>query len=170
MEVGVDDHAVAAIDRTVVSHQAYEVSERPYGVCLEVADLQEEVTKTFPFSVGAQEPPDWEHGWVAEADGRVVGFCGWLLDRWNMRAIVMHLYVDAPYRGRGIARRLIDHVAVEASGMKAINLWLETSHTNAPGVTAYMRMGFRWSGFDRTLYDGTPSAGDIALFLYRPLR
>jgi ribosomal protein S18 acetylase RimI-like enzyme len=51
----------------------------------------------------------------------------------------------------------------------AINLWLETSNLNVPGIRAYRRLGFELCGADATLYLGTPAASEQALFFARPL-
>ena len=46
---------------------------------------------------------------------------------------------------------------------------METSNLNLPGVRAYERLGFQVCGLDTSLYDGTPSEGEVALFLSRSL-
>ena len=51
----------------------------------------------------------------------------------------------------------------------ALAAWVETSNVNAPGIEAYRRLGFSICGFDLTLYAGTASEGQFAIFMARPL-
>ena len=44
-----------------------------------------------------------------------------------------------------------------------------TTNLNLPGVQAYERLGFHLCGLDTSLYDATPSEGEVALFLCRSL-
>jgi hypothetical protein len=39
-----------------------------------------------------------------------------------------------------------------------------------PGFHASLSLGFELCGLDTGLYGGTPAAGEVALFLERPLR
>ncbi len=83
--------------------------------------------------------------------------------------VIWRLYVDAPFRGRGLGRSLVDAVAGEARKAGALSLWLETSNLNVPGVRAYEALGFDLSGIDATLYQGTQAEGEFALFFERPI-
>jgi hypothetical protein len=51
----------------------------------------------------------------------------------------------------------------------AVTAWAETSNVNHPGVEAYRRLGFSLCGCDATLYRGTPSEEEFALYLARPI-
>jgi len=51
----------------------------------------------------------------------------------------------------------------------ALSAWVETSNLNHPGILAYQRLGFALCGFDLTLYQGTPSEGEFAIYLARPI-
>lgn len=48
------------------------------------------------------------------------------------------------------------------------HIWLEVTNINAPAIHAYRRMGFTFCGLDTTLYDGTPSQGEQALYMSMP--
>jgi GNAT superfamily N-acetyltransferase len=69
--------------------------------------------------------------------------------------------VSADYRRRGIARRLLDGIAREASKMGCCRLTLEVREDN-PAATAL----YRSSGFDVSMPGGTPVAYN---FMERPL-
>lgn len=57
-----------------------------------------------------------------------------------------------------------------AKELGARHVWLEVTHINAPAVRACLRMGFTFCGLDTTLYGGTASTGEQALFLSRRVR
>jgi ribosomal protein S18 acetylase RimI-like enzyme len=63
----------------------------------------------------------------------------------------------------------VERVLSRGHDLGARNVWLETSNLNAPGVAIYEALGFRLSGIDLTLYDGTPAEGEIALFFSKPI-
>ena len=125
-------------------------------------------TKRFSLDdLGDSERP-WDTAWVAAEDG-VRGFAAAGFQAWNRRLVLWHFYVDAAWRGQGLGRRLMAAVLEEARARQARHVWLETSNQNPPGVAAYQALGFTLSGLDLTLYDGTPSQGEFALFFSRPV-
>jgi len=69
-----------------------------------------------------------------------------------------------------VARALVGAIQTQAERSGALHIWLETSNLNVPGVKAYAQMGFHVSGMDSTLYDGTSSEGEFALFLSRAVK
>ncbi|GIK48622.1 MAG: hypothetical protein BroJett013_13190 [Alphaproteobacteria bacterium] len=88
----------------------------------------------------------------------------------SLRIVLWHFYVDPTSRREGVGRRLIEVVKAHAVDCGARHIWLETSSLNVPGVNAYGALGFSLTGADLTLYDGTPSEGEIALFYSRGVR
>lgn len=85
------------------------------------------------------------------------GFMAAAYQAWNRRATIWHLYVDSAHRRQGIGQLLVDRARSYGVSKGALNLWLETSSLNAPGVQAYRRLAFDLCGMDTTLYDGTPA-------------
>lgn len=89
--------------------------------------------------------------WVAEsADDGVVGYAGYwgVLDEAELGTIA----VEPRCRGRGVARRLIEHVIerVRTRGMRA--LFLEVRVSNDPARRLYAEYGFRQIGVRRNYY------------------
>jgi len=122
-------------------------------------------TKSHDLAEYLNDPaPPWSEGYVAEADGRIVGFVAVGFESWNRRAVLWHLYVDRSSRGRGVARALLDAVVTRARAVGSRQLWLETQDSNVPAIAAYERLGFEIVGFDRTLYDNPPGA-ETAVFM-----
>jgi ribosomal protein S18 acetylase RimI-like enzyme len=164
-----DAAAILAIDRSFVTAEVFRLKTGALGLELERETLPAPLAKTFP--LGDLNDPDrpYDRGWVLEAGDRCVGFAATSFEAWNSRLIVWHFYVDAKFRRRGGARQLMQAVLAEGRGRGARHVWLETSSANPPGFAAYRALGFALTGIDRTLYDGTPAEGEVALFVSRPL-
>jgi ribosomal protein S18 acetylase RimI-like enzyme len=140
-------------------------------IALEEERLAQPITKSFPLNDLSDPIMPWTIGLVAVTEqDRVIGFVAAEFRAWNRRLVLWHLYVDRRFRGKGVARALVDAVQVQAERADALHIWLETSNLNVPGVKAYGQMGFILSGLDATLYDGTSAQGEFALFLSRPVR
>jgi ribosomal protein S18 acetylase RimI-like enzyme len=136
---------------------------------LRFTTLLEPITKRFPLDDPDSPDRPWEFAVVAVAGDRICGFLAAGYQVWNRRLTLWHLYVDRSERRQGIARLLVDRAEAYGIGKGALHLWLETSSLNAPGVTAYRKLGFEWCGLDTTLYQGSPAAGETALFFARPI-
>lgn len=160
-----DIEAIEAIDRSFQSDRALApihgrngIEFLPYGV---------EVEKALPLDDLRDIERAWDTAWVAVRNGTVCGFAAAGFQAWNRRLALWHLYVDAPMRGQGVARSLIEAVAAHARDVGARHVWLEASNVNTPAIEAYKALEFQVTGFDLTLYDGTEAEGEFALFLSR---
>jgi len=71
--------------------------------------------------------------WVAEADGRVVGFVGIADDE------LAHLYTDPPFQNRGVGSALLEHARTLRPG--GLHLWVFQENDRARRF--YERSGFR---------------------------
>lgn len=163
-----DDVAgIAALDTSVQTTNVLAASVGPQGVVLRATP--QTVTKRFAIDDLSATVRPWTTGWVAVDDAQIVGFAAVGFQAWNRRLVLWHFYVDAGRRGQGLGRRLMAAVLEEAGRVGARHVWLETSSQNPPGVAAYQALGFTLSGLDLTLYDGTPSEGEFALFFSRPV-
>lgn len=160
-----DAAGIAAIDTAVQSANVLVASARPQWIVLR--SIPQTVSKRFALEDLDDPERPWDTAWVAAAGAQVVGFAAVEFQRWNRRLALWHFYVDAGRRGQGLGRRLMDPVLVHARTVGARHVWLETSNQNPPGVAAYQALGFSLTGLDLTLYDGTPSEGEFALFLSR---
>jgi len=113
--------------------------------------------------------PACDHEWVAEMNGRPLGFIGTAMQDKHKRCLIWHFYVDKAHRRQGIGRRLMDQAAAHACKSGAELLWVETQNVNAPAIAAYRALGFTVCGFDLTLYHATPESDEAAIFLARSL-
>ena len=105
---------------------------------------------------------------VARDGGSVVGLAALALEAWNQRARLEHLYVAAGARGQGLGRALVESAMEAARGLGARGVWVETQTSNAGAVGFYERVGFRWCGFDSSLYDPQAVANsEVGIFFWR---
>ena len=166
-----DADAIAALDISFDTDVIFTPRFGDGQISLEEMRLTEPITKSFPLNDLHDPIMPWTIALVAVAeDDRVIGFVAAEFRAWNRRLVLWHLYVDRQSRGKGVARTLVDAIHAPADRAGALHIWLETSNLNVPGVKAYGQMGFILSGLDATLYDGTSSQGEFALFLSRPVK
>jgi ribosomal protein S18 acetylase RimI-like enzyme len=165
-----DVEAIAALDSSFTTDKIYTAYRDGDQFGLRLVTLSSPIIKRFPLDDLNKPNRPWQFAAVALADERICGFIAAGYEAWNSRLTIWHLYVDGPQRRRGIARLLVDRAEDYARLRGAINMWLETSSLNVPGVQAYRRLGFELCGLDTTLYQGTPAAPETALFFARPIR
>jgi [ribosomal protein S18]-alanine N-acetyltransferase len=70
------------------------------------------------------------------------------VDAWH----IMNLAVDVPYRGRGLARRLLDDLFAATAGDAMRGYTLEVRVSNARAIHLYEAAGFRTTGIRRGYY------------------
>lgn len=170
-----DAGAIEALDGSFTTATVFEVSPAGLGFALREVPVDPPVYKEFPpeehdeQGLGRGSGADGDaRTYVALDDGRVCGFVAVGYAAWNRRLTIEDIEVSPAHRGRGIGRALMECAAEFARERGAERLWLEVSTVNAPAVHAYRRMGFELCGLDTTLYEGTPAAGERALFMSRP--
>lgn len=88
---------------------------------------------------------------VAEADGKVVGCCGFTnsCNEGNIDNVV----VDAPWRGQGVAQAMLGELLArgEARGVEAFTL--EVRAGNEAAIHVYEKLGFRPEGIRPRFYE-----------------
>ncbi|MGW7435084.1 GNAT family N-acetyltransferase [Streptomyces sp. NPDC054849] len=179
-----DAGAIEALDGSFTTATVFEVSASGAGAgfggfLLREVPVDPPVHKVFPPEEHDEQGSGGAAGLDVEADartfvaldgGELCGFAAVGYAAWNRRLTIEDIEVSPAHRGRGIGRALIECAAEFARERGAEHLWLEVSTVNAPAVHAYRRMGFDFCGLDTTLYGGTPSAGEQALYMSRPCR
>jgi len=96
---------------------------------------------------GVLRHPDRGRFLVATIAGRPVGLAAlsftWSLEHGGRSAWLEELYVEPPYRGRGIGRALLRAAcrAAARAGAAAVDLEVDAAHTRAARL--YAREGFR---------------------------
>lgn len=101
---------------------------------------------------------------VAERDGQAVGYvgCQTVLDE----GYITNVAVSPDYRRQGIARTLIDALAVQARARELAFVTLEVRASNAPAIALYEGAGFVRVGVRKNFYTApTEDAVLMTLFL-----
>lgn len=160
-----DTPTVEAIDTSLVSDMVYVATVAGHTLSLAPVQTNDHHVKRF-----AIEPSDsWDVAYVAVEGNAVRGVIAVSLATWNRRMVIREFFVDRPHRRRGIGRALMSEALAWGRTAGATTAWLETSNRNYPGVEAYRRLGFDLCGCDLTLYVGTSTPGEFALYLARTL-
>ncbi|MFJ3903021.1 GNAT family N-acetyltransferase [Streptomyces sp. NPDC090025] len=162
----------AVIRGEFTSDTVFDVAASDSGFTLRPTRLDPPVHKVFPddepeagTEAGADEGSEGARRFVALDGELVCGYVDTTYEPWNRRLVIADIEVAAPYRSRGIGRALMRHAIGRARECGAGHVWLEVTNINAPAIRAYQRMGFAFCGLDTTLYNGTASEGETALFM-----
>jgi ribosomal protein S18 acetylase RimI-like enzyme len=161
-----DAHALSELDTSFASDFIYGVESAENSLHLRLEPVLSPRHKRFPLDL---DQPTWDYGFGGVKEGKLLGFIATRYESWNRRLAVLHFYVDRQHRRRGIGRRLMERAIESGRLAGARTAWVETSNYNHPGILAYQRLGFSLCGFDLTLYRGTPSEGEFALYLARQI-
>ena len=150
------------LDTAFTTDVVYDLKSAPHGFALVEQPVSPSLRKHY--HVAWDELPTSSSAIVAVQEGAVIGVAALKFVAWNRRAVVSHLYVDRPARGRGIGRRLLQELHARANILRARCLWVETQNVNAPAIHFYESCGFVFSGLDTSLYDPPDIAGEMALY------
>jgi ribosomal protein S18 acetylase RimI-like enzyme len=162
----VDAFNLNALDISFTSDFVYAVVPAENSLELRLDPATVQIRKRFSIEL---DQPVWDQGYVAMEDGKLCGFIATRYESWNRRLAIVHFYVDRQHRRQGIGRRLMERAIDFGRLAGARTAWLETSNCNHPGILAYQRLGFSLCGFDLSLYQGTPSEREFAIYLARPI-
>ncbi|WP_406859068.1 GNAT family N-acetyltransferase [Streptomyces sp. HUAS MG47] len=170
-----DTEAIDALDGSFTTHTIFQVAISAHGFALQEIPVDPPIHKVFPAeatdeadSPSAEEDPNTRTFVAVATDGSLAGFATVSYAPWNRRLAIEDIEIAPAHRGQGIGRTLIGHAVEFAQESGAGHLWLEVTNINAPAIHAYRRLGFTFCGLDTTLYDGTPSSGEQALYMSMP--
>ncbi|MEM1551947.1 MAG: GNAT family N-acetyltransferase [Candidatus Bathyarchaeia archaeon] len=116
--------------------------------------LNEDLEAIFNF----ESPNEKCRFFVAEEDGKIVGFSRVHFYRWNKSAYVINLLVDAGYRRRGIGSLLLKAMEDFAREKGARVLMFDTAIDNIPALNLYLKNGFKICGYNEKLYENDKTA------------
>lgn len=170
-----DTEAIEALDGSFTTHTVFQVAITENGFALQEIPVDPPIHKVFPAentddadAPAAEGDPNSRTFVAVGTDGSLAGFATVSYVSWNRRLAIEDIEIALAHRGRGVGRALIGHAVKFARQSGAGRIWLEVTNINAPAIHAYQRMGFTFCGLDTTLYDGTPSSGEQALYMSMP--
>ncbi|MER7111662.1 GNAT family N-acetyltransferase [Streptomyces sp. NPDC000229] len=157
---------IDAIDGSFTTDRAFTVTATGTGFSIDETQVDPPLRKVFPEEDADGDLPG-AHTLVAVDGERVCGYVTTTYQAWNRRLTIADLAVSPDHRGRGIGAGLLHRTMDRARGLGAGHVWLEVTNVNAPAIRLYRRAGFTFCGLDTSLYEGTESAGETALFMSR---
>lgn len=85
--------------------------------------------------------------WSMWEEGALIG-CGALKDLGNGEGEIKSMHTRAHLRGKGLGRRMLEHILGEAKARGYTSLWLETGSMDAfiPARRLYESYGFTYAG------------------------
>ncbi|MFX0578976.1 GNAT family N-acetyltransferase [Nocardia nepalensis] len=163
-----DDGAVDGIDESFTTDTIFDVRDTGDGFALCEVAVSPPIVKYFPDDT--DDDQDEPVRFVAvDPHGDICGSIDVVYEEWNRRLTIADIKVAPNRRGEGLGRKLVGLAIEHGRELGAHTLWLEVTNVNAPAVNAYLRMGFIFCGLDTSLYRGTPSEGEIAIFMSQDL-
>ncbi len=158
---------VEALDNSFTTDAVIEVTAADDGFVLRTVPVDPPLRKVFPDDEDEDDRDGSCETHVAEDGDGLCGAVTFVHEAWNRRLLVADLRVSPAHRGRGIGTGLMERALARGAELGARTAWLEVSSVNVPAVRAYRRMGFALCGLDASLYVGTSSEGETALFMSR---
>lgn len=102
---------------------------------------------------------------VAEENGKIVGYSCMHFYRWNNSVYIISLLVGAEHRRKGIGTRLLKAMEKLARENKARVLLFDASPENIPALQLYFKNGYRICGYNDKIYQN----GKIALYFAKEI-
>lgn len=160
-----DSQILSGFDASYSTETVYRISVMGMGPAIREEKLASPLHKTYQLKDIEESLLDADHTVIAEIEGGVAGFAAFKFEEWNKRAVMIGIYVMPEHKGGGIGSALVKRGLEYAKTTGARCLWLETQNINYPAVQFYIKSGFRFCGFDTSLYDpSTVKPYETALF------
>lgn len=99
----------------------------------------------------AMTEADYAYYYVAEEDGVILGCCG--IRNMAGDGEITNVVVDAPYRRRGIAEKMMMHLLQEAASHGIGDCTLEVRVSNEAAIHLYEKLGFHREGIRPDFYE-----------------
>ena len=160
-----DIDALGTLDTGFTTERVLHVARNSWIVELVEVAIDPPLQKTFSPADVADDLAVADWACVADDAVGIAGLAAIRLEAWNRRARLTHLYVASRARRQGLGRALVEAALAAGRGHGARCLWVETQSVNYGAVRFYERLGFRWCGFDTSLYDPEMvDAREVALY------
>src|SRR5678816_1696465 len=97
-----DRRGVEAIDTAFETSSVFDLVTRERSLELVERPLAAPLVKRYSIAEVFAHWARWDEGWVAEADGTIVGFATVEHEPWHQRMILWFLYIAPAWRRRGV--------------------------------------------------------------------
>jgi ribosomal protein S18 acetylase RimI-like enzyme len=159
-----DREGILRLDASFSTSRIYRLDTHELRAEFTVVELSQPLTKRYDLS-GVKEAIDESCLALAvDVGSELAGFMTVKFESWNRRTWITHLYMEPKFRGIGIGKSLVGEALDYARSIDARGVWLETQNFNYPAIQFYKKLGFRFCGFDRSLYDPTVVPGETAIY------
>ena len=102
----------------------------------------------------------WMENWLhapllfaaVDEEDNMAGYIELNLERWNNRMRVTNLFVEEPFRRKGVGAALMEHAVQVSRKAGARAMVLETQSCNMPAIRFYLSQGYVVGGVDLFCY------------------
>ena len=151
--MGVEIRRASEADVSALARVGAALFEQTYGGSIPPDEMASHLEQDFGEEIQLRELRDPNiSSFLVEEKGQVVGFAQ--LRRAPLPAAasavaeveLWRIYLDRRLHGRGIARRLLAELGVQARAMGATGVWLAVWEKNARAISFYQKHGFEHVG------------------------
>ncbi|GBD38910.1 Spermine/spermidine acetyltransferase [bacterium HR37] len=104
--------------------------------------------------------------YVAEEDGKVIGFISAEWQRWNNSVFIDSLYIDEGYRRKGYGSLLLKQMIQKSREIRAKKVFIDVEAGNKNAIILYLRHGFEINGYVQDFYRSKKEGNAVFLVLY----
>ena len=162
-----DKNYLLDFDSSFSSDLVYRVRVKEISVEIIKEKLEEPFEKTYCIEDIKQEVENSDYSVVAECNDKVHGFAYADFEGWNKSVLLQGIFVAPESRGKSIGETLLNEILKFAKSVDSDRVRLETQNTNVPAIEFYLKNGFRFCGFDNSLYDTNSLPDEIAFYFCR---
>lgn len=166
-----DRASLLALDTSFTTDRLFHLEQTDHGFKLDEVTAEPPIHKSYSLADDVDLIPSHDWVTVAEHNHVVAGVASMMIDAWNRRAVLHHLYVTRQARRIGVGHALVTAAIGAARDRNARCVWVETQTVNYGAVQFYRSVGFEWCGLDTSLYDPSQvSFDEVALFFSQDVR
>lgn len=103
---------------------------------------------------------------VAEEEGKVVGFISAEWQRWNNSVYIDSLYIDENYRRKGYGSQLLKRMIKKSREIRSKKVFIDVEAGNTYAIILYLKHGFEINGYVQDFYRSKEEGDAVFLVLY----
>lgn len=103
---------------------------------------------------------------VAEEEGKVVGFISGEWQRWNNSVYIDSLYIDENHRHKGYGSQLLKQMIRKSREIRSKKVFIDVEAGNTNALILYLKHGFEINGYVQDFYRSKEVGDAVFLVLY----